>query len=65
MSDFDDQKALDYERDELEGAEAALYFRVVSYCPGKHQTKQYRDGRRAWCSSCGRTDRGQKIKEVK
>ena len=63
MSD-DDQRLLDRMREELEGAEATLYFAVVDACPGDHQVKQRRDGREPWCGLCGRTDRGELIKEI-
>ena len=62
--DDDTQCLLDHLRDELEGAEAVLYFTVVDACPGDHQVKRRRDGREAWCGLCGRTDRGELIKEI-
>ena len=60
----DDQWVLDRMREEVEGEEAALYFAVVDACPGDHQVKRHRDGREAWCGLCGRTDRGEPIKEI-
>lgn len=60
----DDQWLFDRMRDELEGAEANLFLAVTDACPGDHKVKQRRDGREAWCSLCGRTDRGELIKEI-
>ena len=60
----DDQWLIDRMREELEGAEAALYFTVVDACPGDHRAKQRRDSREPWCGLCGRTDRGVLIKEI-
>ena len=60
----DDQWLIDRMREELEGAEATLYFAVVDACPGDHLAKQRRDGREPWCGLCGRTDRGVSIKEI-
>ena len=60
----DDQWLLDRMREELEGCEATLYFTVVDACPGDHQVKRRRDGREPWCGWCGRTDRGELIKEI-
>ena len=60
----DDQWLFDRMREELEGAEATLYFTVVDACPGDHLVKQRRDGREPWCGLCGRTDRGVLIKEI-
>ena len=68
MSTSDDQKALDCEREQVEGAEARLYFSVVDACakgnPWEHRVVQHRDGKPPWCPHCGRTDRGERIKHV-
>ena len=60
----DDQWLTDRMREELEGAEALLYFTVVDACPGDHQAKRRWEGSEAWCGLCGRTDRGELIKEI-
>ena len=60
----DDQWLFDRMRDELEGAEANLFLAVADSCPGDHQVKRHRDGREPWCGLCGRTDRGELIKEI-
>ena len=60
----DIQSAIDRMRVELESREALLYFTVVDACPGDHQVKRRRDGREPWCGLCGRTDRGELIKEI-
>ena len=60
----DVQIVIDHLRDEIEGAEAVLYFTVVDACPGDHLAKRRRDGREPWCGLCGRTDRGELIKEI-
>lgn len=60
----DEQKHLDYLRDEADGADARLYFAVVAACDGDHKTAQHRDRRPPWCPHCGRTDRGVKVKDA-
>ena len=60
----DIQYVIDRLREEIEGAEATLYFTVVDACPGDHQVKRRWEGSEAWCGLCGRTDRGELIKEI-
>lgn len=60
----DIQYVIDRLREEIEGAEATLYFIVVDACPGDHQVERRRDGRKPWCGLCGRTGSGELIKEI-
>lgn len=66
MSYVPDQEALDQARNQVMEAEFHLHRMAAQACPDpdKHQAIQHRDGKPPWCTLCGRTNRGVRIKEV-
>ncbi|WP_010541883.1 hypothetical protein [Dietzia alimentaria] len=69
MSDTDEspeQLGIDLYRSQLDMREAELIKVVRDLCPGKlkHRPVQHRDARPPWCRHCGRSWRGEKVKEV-
>lgn len=64
MSINDRQESIDFQRERLDLYEVSLRGRVRDSCPGDHETRQHRDRQPPWCPWCGRTDRGERIKNV-
>lgn len=67
MSHSANDLALEILRQDADGAEADLHRAVRERCPSGpdgHNPVQHRDGKPPWCPSCGRTRRGEKIKEI-
>lgn len=55
---------LEWYRRQADQAACDLRNAVRQACYRDHETRQHRDRQPPWCPHCGRTDRGERVKNV-